>query len=366
MKRRMCSIITMAVLLGSLTACGSGSPAATSAAATSAAAATGAAAEKAADTTAAQKEAAETITLKIGSCAPESSIFVGNAQIFADKLSELSGGSIQCDIVGGGALGNIPQHFAQLNDGTLDIFVQGVDAPSAVKGGEDFGILNVPFLFDDVDHFHKFLDSDVFASMMGHVQEENGFSFLGLLGDRPARSLSTKNKEVRVPADMKGLVLRVPESAVPMAVFQAWGANTTTGAANAIFEGLQSGQFDGQDNGIETMVLDGYMEVQNVYMSFDHTQQGVGAFLSNVTADKLSDEQKGWLDEALQYAYEISAKKLWNEDVPSYREAMKEKGITLVDDVDVEAFRAIVEDMIPDFEGKYFSAGLYDQIRALK
>lgn len=357
MKKLLATLLSVGMLAATLAACGSSSstPAAS-------ADSTGGSSET---TSASQEAPAESITLKIGTCAPESSTFVGNTQIFADKLAELSGGTIRCDIVGGGALGNVPQHFAQLNDGTLDIFVQGVDAPSAVKGGEDFGILNVPFLFDDVEHFHKFLDSDVFASMMAKVEEENSFSFLGLIGDRPARSLSTKNREVREPADMNGLVLRVPESAVPMAVFQAWGANTTTSAASAIFEGLQSGQFDGQENGIETMVVDGFMEVQNCYMAFDHTQQGIGAFISDATKAKLTEEQLGWMDQALNYAFESTSEKLWQEEVPSYYAAMEEKGVTIVRDVDIAAFREIVENLIPQFEGQYFSEGLYDQIRAL-
>lgn len=307
----------------------------------------------------------EVVKLKLGTCAPESSTFVTNAQLMNDKLEELSGGTMTMEIVGGGALGNVPEHFAQLNNGTLDIFVQGVDAPSAVKGGTDFGIFNVPFLFDDVEHFHKFLESDVFASMMENVQKENRFSWLGLLGDRPPRSLSTKNTPVRRPEDMKGLVLRVPESAVPVAVFQAWGANTTTSAPSAIFEGLQSGQFDGQDNGIEAMVVDGFMEVQNYYMSFDHTQQGIGAFISDATKEKLSEEQMGWLEEALEYAYSTTSQKLWEEEVPGYYAAMEEGGVNVVSDVDIDAFRQIVLDLLPQFEGEYFREGLYEEIRAL-
>ncbi len=307
----------------------------------------------------------EPVKLKLGTCAPESSTFVTNAQMMNDKLEELSGGTVTIEIVSGGALGNVPEHFAQLNNGTLDIFVQGVDAPSAVKGGKDFGIFNVPFLFDDVEHFHKFLESDLFASMMEDVQEENQFSWLGLLGDRPPRSLSTKNTPVRVPEDLKGLVLRVPESAVPVAVFQAWGANTTTSAASAIFEGLQSGQFDGQDNGIEAMVVDGFMEVQNCYMEFDHTQQGIGAFISDAAKEKLSQEQMGWLKEALEYAYATTSKKMWEEEVPGYYTSMEEAGINVVSDVDVDAFREIVVNLIPQFEGEYFREGLYEEIRAL-
>ena len=309
---------------------------------------------------------AETIQLKLGTCAPESSSFVVNAKIFAEKLLELSGGTMACDIVAGGALGNIPQHFSQLSNGTLDIFVQGLDAPAAVKGGEDFNVLNVPFLFNDTEHFHAFVHSDVFAGMMDKVHEGgNAFSFLGLIGDRPARSLATNKHAVRTPADLSDLLIRVPESAIPMAVWRAWGANTTTCAASAIFEGLQMGQFDGQENGIETMVQDGFMAVQKYYMVFDYTQQGIAAFISDATVARLTDEQNAWVREAIQYAHDQTADKLWNIDVPSYYETMAANGVEIVKDIDVEAFRAVVNDLVPKFEGDYFSAGLYDSIRSL-
>ena len=47
-------------------------------------------AASAAEESSSPKAPAESITLKIGTCAPESSTFVGNSQIFADKLAELS------------------------------------------------------------------------------------------------------------------------------------------------------------------------------------------------------------------------------------------------------------------------------------
>ena len=59
------------------------------------------------------------MTLKVGTCAPESSTFVQYSLMASDKLEELSGGTMSFDVVGGGALGNIPQHFSQMNQGTL-------------------------------------------------------------------------------------------------------------------------------------------------------------------------------------------------------------------------------------------------------
>lgn len=306
------------------------------------------------------------LVLKVGTRAPESSTFVSNAKIFTKKLEELSNGTMTTDIVAGGALGNIPQHFSQLTAGTLDLFIQGLDAPAAVKGGEDFSILNVPFLFDDTEHFHAFVKSAAFESMMDKVRGNgNKFQFLGLIGDRPPRSLSTKNTAVRKPANLNGLVIRVSESAIPMEVWKAWGANVTTSSAAAIFEGLQTGQFDGQENGIESMVVDGYMNVQNYYMVFEWMQQGIAVFISDATKEKLTEQQYAWVKEALDYTLKTTSDALWNGEVAGYYKILKDKGVNIIDDVDIDEFRAIVDRLVPQFEGKYFRKGLYEEIRAL-
>ena len=305
------------------------------------------------------------MTLKVGTCAPESSTFVQYSLMASDKLEELSGGTMSFDVVGGGALGNIPQHFSQMNQGTLDLFVQGLDAPAALRGGEDFNILNVPFLFDDTEHFHAFVESDVLAGMMEKVRENNRVQFLGLIGDRPARSLATNKHAVRTPSDLDDLVIRVSESAIPIATWRAFGANVTTSSANSIYEGLQTGQFDGQENGIETMIVDGFMAVQDYYMVMDHTQQGVAVFIADATVEKLTEEQLGWIKEAIAYVFEETSQELWEVEVPSYYETIAENGVTIVDDVDIQAFQDIVTDLVPQFEGEYFSEGLYAQIRAL-
>lgn len=305
------------------------------------------------------------LTLKVGTCAPESSTFVQYALMAGEKLEELSNGTMSFDVVGGGALGNIPQHFSQMNQGTLDLFVQGLDAPAALRGGEDFNILNVPFLFDDTEHFHRFVESDILESMMDSVRANNKVSFLGLIGDRPARSLATNKHAVRTPSDLNDLVIRVSESTIPIATWKAFGANVTTSSANSIYEGLQTGQFDGQENGIETMVIDGFMAVQDYYMVMDHTQQGIAVFMSDLTKEKLTEEQLGWITEAIDFVFNETSSDLWEVEVPSYYETMAENGVTIVDDVDIKAFQDIVTTLIPQFEGEYFREGLYSEIRAL-
>jgi len=310
--------------------------------------------------------AGEHVTLKIGTHTPVGSPLEKNSLTFGEKLAELSGGTMTVDVVAGGALGNIPQHFSQLSSGTLDIYTTGVDAPMAVQGGKDFNIFGLPFLFDDVEHYHKFLTSDVYQEMVNSVEQENHIKYIGALGDRSPRALSTKNKAVRTPEDMKGIVIRVPEANIPITIFQARGANTATSSGSGIFEGLQTGMFDGQDNGADAMVSNGYMEIQKYYMPLDHTQQGITMWMSGKTWEKLSAEQQEWVLEAADYTDRTANENLWNVEMPAYYDAMKEAGMGIVEDIDFEAFQAIVDQKVPELEGKEFGEGLYSRIRSLR
>lgn len=123
------------------------------------------------------------IVLKLGTQAQASSDWIGYLDRVNTRLGELSGGTMRIEIALGGQLGSNAEHWAQMNAGTLDLFAQGCDAPSVAPGGKDFDIVNLPFLFDDVDHWHRFLKSDIFAEMNAKFSEKTDVVYVGHLAD---------------------------------------------------------------------------------------------------------------------------------------------------------------------------------------
>ncbi|MFK5108580.1 TRAP transporter substrate-binding protein DctP, partial [Klebsiella pneumoniae] len=63
---------------------------------------------------------------------------------------------------------------------------------------------------------------------------------------RMPRQLSC-NRVVRAPADMKGLKIRVPETALWRRTFEMFGASPTPLPFPEVFQALKSGVIDGQD-----------------------------------------------------------------------------------------------------------------------
>ena len=314
---------------------------------------------------ASEGKTAEVTTLKLGTQAPPSTPLYAWAEAYAAALQEVSGGKLTVEVVGSSALGTTAQHYAQLGTGNLDIFLTGFDSAAIMKEGKDFNIFVIPYAFDDVNHFVRFVDSEAFDEMCAPVEAANNVHFMGLLTIGNPRGLSTSKTDVKSVADVKNLKIRVPDSTAQIEVWKAWGANPVIIGAADLYTAMESGICDGQENPLDGTVMSGYLEVQHYYTELDYIQQGTVLWMSQKTYDSLTAEQKEWTEKARAQVYEkLSAETLAN--LAAYRQKAIDSGMVVhTDDFDKESFVVIAEQMVAEFEGKLFSEGLWNKVRAL-
>ena len=307
----------------------------------------------------------DVVTLKLGTQAPPSTPLYTWAEAYGEALKEVSGGKMTVEVVGSSALGTTAQHYAQLSQGALDIFLTGFDSAAIMKEGTDFNIFVMPYAFDDVNHFVRFVDSDVYKEMCAKVETANKVHFMGLLTIGNPRGLSTSKVEVKSVADVKNLKIRVPDCTAQIEVWKAWGANPVIISAADLYTSLESGICDGQENPIDATVMSGYLEVQHYYTELDYIQQGTVLWMSEQTYEKLSAQQKQWTEEARAKVYEKLSTETLNNLAAKRQQAIDAGMVVHTDDFDIDSFKTIAEKMVPEFEGKLFSAGLFEKIRAL-
>ena len=306
---------------------------------------------------------AQDVTLRLGHVAPPQTTYQDAAERFAAALDELSGGTMEVDIVPGGALGNLGQLWVQTKAGALDLHLIDLGAMVAMEEARPFLVLWLPFLFEDQDHFRRYAASETFARMMGEVEEATGIVYLGLAGDRPPRALTTAGTPVTTPADLAGLKIRTPEHPMIVGAFEGWGAAPTPLPASELFTALRTGLVDGQDNGVIDFLGAGYAEAQGHYMPLDYIHSGVGIWTGGPTWSRMSEEQKGWLREAAQVAGEQGAA----EHDAAMEEALASLeglGVT-VTEPDRDSFRAVAEGMRASMEGSAWPEGLSEEIGGL-
>lgn len=303
-------------------------------------------------------------TLKLGTTGATTGVLYKAACQFADEVANVSGGKLTVEVVGAGALGTTGQHYAQLREGSLDIFITALDTGTTMQGGDDFAVAVVPYLFRDADHFAKFLESDVLKGMMAKVEGPNGIKYLGPMGNDFARCLGA-TKPIYKVEDVKNLKIRVPETKAMMMVWEAWGANPMILASKETYTALQSGMCDAQENSLQTAYNNGWTEVAKYFMPIEYVQQGNILYMSAKTYEGLSAQEIKWIDDARAKAH-----KDFNDWMQaSYNDLVKtatEAGVVFVNDVDISGFRKKAEEVARANDGVMWTKGLYDKIAAIK
>jgi len=299
------------------------------------------------------------LNLRLGSPAPPNSEQYNLAVKFAKNLEDLSKGTIHTEVIGGGVLGNPKQTLAQLRAGKLDFWFIPIEAPMFAKECKEFFVFFAPFLFRDQQHYRRFLKSEVFTEMIAGAEQKINIRYVGIIVDRCPRSLSTANRPIASPDEMKGLKMRIPGVPFIAEVWKAWGASPTPMKGSDIYQALQTGMVDGDDNGIATLFNRGLMEVLKYHTPINYVHSGLCIYVSGTTWKNLDDQQKAWTEKATVMVYQ--EQEPYDQMMKRYYDMAKDKGITIVEP-DMAKFHAPVDEILAKFDGKFWPEGLYQKI----
>ncbi len=169
-----------------------------------------------------------------------------------------------------------------------------------------FSILTSAYLFRDAAHLKAFFESDAGAEMKAMAEDQLGIHILGptYFGTRQV-GLRVDN-EIKTPADMQGIKLRMPGGEGWQFVGEALGANPTPLAFTEVYTALQTGAVDGQDNPLPADKQMKFYEVTDQIVMTSHNV-GFGMLLiSSMAWNELSPEQQAKLQAAADKATEWS------------------------------------------------------------
>ena len=199
------------------------------------------------------------------------------AQYFADLVKERSGGKINIKVYPNSQLttGKQTNAFMLLRNGTIDFACQ-----STINYSPQIAELNLfalPFFFANEPDRYKALDAVTggkSGKMVAAALEAKGGTFIAF-GENGFRELTNSRKEIRTPADISGLKMRVVGSPLFIDTFKALGANPQTMAWSDTMSAIQQGVIDGQENPILTFfplkVTDYHKYVTNWHYVADPT-----------------------------------------------------------------------------------------------
>ena len=260
---------------------------------------------------------------------------------FKDKLEAVSGGTMVVDYHGNGELGGDADTQTQLqaNDIQIDV-TQPATRVSFVPG---FAVFDAHMVFatSTPEANDTVLNGDnPFSQGLQASAEENNMHILGWLQNGTFRQV-TSNKEIRTLDDFKGFQIRTMENNNHMAFWKALGADPTPLAWAEVYISLQNGTVEGQENATDTSVGNSLQEVQKYCCLTNHVLYSNVMLVSKGCWDSLTDEQKGFLEEACKQATAEVAPTLGQLDQDS-RKVMTDAGMEIIEFGD-EFFNAVQE-----------------------
>ncbi len=260
-----------------------------------------------------------------------------------------------------------------------NLFKQGTELVALQRGNLEMGniapqdiskqipawsIVTAGYLFRDAAHVKKFFNSEPGIELKKMAEDQLGIKILGptYFG---VRQLGLKpDKEIRTPADLAGIKLRMPPGEAWQFLGEAVGANPTPMAYAEVYTGLQTGAIDGQDNPLPNVENMKFYEVMSQIVLTSHL---VGFDLLTVSKrvwDQMDSDKQAKFQAAADAAIDFSTEKhLARED--ELVQFFKEKGLKVYEP-DQAAFRKHVQaKYLASDLAKHWPDGMVDKINAL-
>src|SRR5262245_43702283 len=310
--------------------------------------------------TAAPLDAASARTLRIGYILSTDSQLGAGAKVFADEVARLTQERLTVEQFPNSALGGEVEMLKGVQLGTVDIaFITGAPLPNILP---EVGVFNIPFLFRDAKHAHAALDGPIGQE---YLQKFRSKDLVALAwGENGMRHITNSKREVRNPEDLKGMKLRLPQSEVMLTGFKAIGADVAPLAFPQLYGALQSGQFDGQENPIATILSSKFAQVQKHLTLSGHVYDPAVIVMSVDAFEELDEGDK----QAIMAAAKIGgqASRAYAADAQAKGvDALRQAGMQVVTEIDSAKFAAAMASAGAEVE-KEFGGDLIRKIPPTK
>ncbi|MEA4954553.1 MAG: TRAP transporter substrate-binding protein [Pseudoflavonifractor sp.] len=230
----------------------------------------------------------EEMTLSLAHAAAATHPHNEAALLFAQRVSELTGGKVTVNVYPGGELGDQPAILESCTlGGDADLVI--VSQSNIATYMPKLNALSAPFLFDDYDHAHRVIDNYVMDWINKDMPSVMGTYALSMF-DYGFRHVTTKGIEVNTADDLKGVKIRVPGSAGLLAAFDALGSNTQTIAYSELYQSLKQGVVDAEENPVSTILTDCYYECQDQLAMTGHYFDMQALLINNDTWTSMSPQ----------------------------------------------------------------------------
>ena len=267
-----------------------------------------------------QADTEETISIVFCHNQPVGSPEDVGAQAMVEKLKDKLGDRVSVELYPAQQMYDMDTQLEKLQLGEIHLTMQPTATVSQVV--DDIKVMDLPYLMpvNDAKKIHEVLDGELGREALSRL-EAGGFKGLGFWYGG-YKLFTTNGPEIHSPADFQGLSMRVLNSPVLKAQYENWGAQPVPTTYTELYGALEEGLAEGQENPVQTIVLNNYQDVQSQMVQSYH---GVMHYVLMTNAEwfnSLPENVQEAIMEAEEYGRE-KARKAYAAQESDYIETLK-------------------------------------------
>jgi len=229
------------------------------------------------------------MTIKFGHVAPPFHGQSKGVDAFAAYVKEKTGGAIQIKTFPFGQLGSERSMAEQVQAGTLEM--AAITTAVLSNYVPQVAVMDLPFVFPNRKTAYAVIDDEAWQKKIFSYLPAKGFVGIGWT-ENEFRDINSKKGPIVKPEQMKGIKIRVMNSPVYMDTFKQLGCSPVGIPFPELYNALQQGVIDAQENPLLTSILIKATEVAKYVTDTNHILTECIIIVNPDFWNKLSAQQK--------------------------------------------------------------------------
>lgn len=254
---------------------------------------------------------------------------------WADAVSERTSGGLKIDVFHSSQLGLEEDIIEQIRQGAN--IGQNTDAARLGNYVPGIAVVNGPYFVNSIEEVAALTQSPTMQQWQEELSRDHGLKVVCFDWVQGFRNFFL-NKEVRAPGDLSGQRVRTPPAPIWQESIRALGAAPVAMNFGDVYPGLQQRAIDGAELTYQNIVAGNLNEVLDVANETKHILLVNFQVVSSDWFNGLPEDYQAALVEECRAAGMATSREIEDKQQAAKAQLI-EAGMTVVDDVDMDAFR---------------------------
>ena len=265
------------------------------------------------------------------------------AVVFKEEVEKNSNGRIEINIRPAAQLGGDVEIIEQTQMGLVHIAIPPTG--NLANFNEQMYLFDLPFLLNDNAAMMRVLDGEVGTELLGTLDANNlhGIAMWGA----GFRHMTNNIRPINGPADLAGIKMRTLQAPTILSTYRAYGANPTAMAYVEVYNGLQQGVIEGQENPLANIASMKFYEVQKYMTLTGHAYHTYAAVMNKQAWESLPEDLQTVIADAMIVGRD-AARQFTNEDEAKILDAIKDQ--IEIQELSEEGRKAFIEASKPIYD----------------